>query len=108
MRMRALGFGEMLDEIFRFYRRNFGLLVLLSLAPVLPTLLLEIGSGQASQFGILGSLIATLGNPAATPGIPTHRWPTPHGDRGGPLGYDSTPRAVISPRGHVLPRAQAP
>ena len=70
MRMRALGFGEMLDEIFRFYRRNFGLLVLLSLAPVLPTLLLEIGSGQASQFGILGSLIATLGNPAATPGIP--------------------------------------
>ena len=41
MRMRALGFGEILDEIFRFYRRNFWLLVLLSLAPVLPTLVLE-------------------------------------------------------------------
>jgi membrane-anchored glycerophosphoryl diester phosphodiesterase (GDPDase) len=66
MRMRALGFGEILDETFRFYRRNFWLLVLLSLAPVLPTLLLQIGSGQASQFGLLLSLVSSLGNPEAT------------------------------------------
>src|SRR5438132_208808 len=35
MRMRALGFGEVLDEVFRFYRRNFWLLVLLSLTCLL-------------------------------------------------------------------------
>ena len=39
---------------------------MLSLAPVLPTLLLEIASGQASQFGALGSLIASLGTPEQT------------------------------------------
>jgi membrane-anchored glycerophosphoryl diester phosphodiesterase (GDPDase) len=67
--MRALGFGEVLDETFRFYRRNFWLLVLLSLAPELPPLLVQIGSGQASQYGLLGSLISDLGNPGAS-GVP--------------------------------------
>ena len=68
-----MGFGEILDETFRFYRRNFWLLVLLALAPQLPALLIEIGSGQASQFGFLGTLIGNLGNPSATqqaPAIP--------------------------------------
>ena len=60
MRMRALGFGEILDEIFRFYRRNFWLLVLLSLVPALPTLLFQVASGQASQYGLVGSLIGSL------------------------------------------------
>ncbi len=73
MRMRALGFGEILDEIFRFYRRNFWLLVLLSLAPALPTLLLEIASGQANQFGFLGSLIGSL----ASSGAPQGQLPLP-------------------------------
>jgi hypothetical protein len=67
MRFRALGLGEILDEIFRFYRRNFWLLALLSLAPVVPSLLLTIGSGQAGQFGALGGLINSLGNPNAQP-----------------------------------------
>src|ERR1700730_3381872 len=65
MRLRALGFGEILDEIFRFYRRNFWLLVLLSLVPVVPSLLLTVGSGQAGQFGVLGGLVNGLGNPSA-------------------------------------------
>ena len=60
-----MGFGEILDETFRFYRRNFWLLVLLALAPQLPALIVEIGSGQASQFGVLGGLIGSLGNPSA-------------------------------------------
>jgi hypothetical protein len=67
MRLRALGFGEILDEIFRFYRRNFWLLVLLSLVPVVPSLLLTVGSGQAGQFGVLGGLVNSLGNPNAQP-----------------------------------------
>jgi hypothetical protein len=67
MRLRALGFGEILDEIFRFYRRNFWLLALLSLVPVVPNLLVTIGSGQAGQFGALGSLINSLGDPNAPP-----------------------------------------
>jgi hypothetical protein len=67
MRLRALGFGEILDEIFRFYRRNFWLLVLLSLVPVVPSLLLTVGSGQAGQFGVLGGLVNSLGNPNAPP-----------------------------------------
>jgi hypothetical protein len=65
MRLRALGFGEILDEIFRFYRRNFWLLALLSLVPVVPSLLLTVGSGQAGQFGVLGGLVNSLGNPNA-------------------------------------------
>src|SRR5436853_7763632 len=60
MRMRALGFGEILDEVFRFYRRNFWLLVLLSLVPVPPTLLFQIAPGQAGQYEVLGTLIGSL------------------------------------------------
>jgi hypothetical protein len=68
--MRAMGFGEILDEIFRFYRRNFWLLVLLSLAPQVPALVVAIGSGQANQYGFLGTLIGSIGNPNAPPQPP--------------------------------------
>jgi glycerophosphoryl diester phosphodiesterase family protein len=63
MWLRPLGFGEILDEIFRFYRRHFQLLLLLALVPVLPTLLVQLGAGQGSQFGFLASTLANLGSP---------------------------------------------
>jgi hypothetical protein len=63
MWLRPLGFGEILDEIFRFYRRHFQLLLLLALVPVLPTLLIQLGAGQGAQFGLLASTLANLGSP---------------------------------------------
>jgi len=72
MWLRPLGFGEILDEIFRFYRRHFQLLLLLALVPVLPTLLVQLGAGQGSQFGFLASTIANLGSP---PNVESHAFP---------------------------------
>lgn len=63
MWLRPLGFGEILDEIFRFYRRHFQLLLLLALVPVLPTLLIQVGAGQGAQFGLLATTLANLGSP---------------------------------------------
>ncbi|MBO0682528.1 MAG: glycerophosphoryl diester phosphodiesterase membrane domain-containing protein [Candidatus Dormibacteraeota bacterium] len=67
MWLRPLGFGETLDEIFRFYRRNFLLMAVLALLPTLPPLLFQIGSGQPAQYGQLAGAFANLGNPQYLP-----------------------------------------
>src|SRR5207253_329043 len=42
LRLRPLSFGELLDDVFRVYRRHFWLLVSISLVLSLPTLVLQI------------------------------------------------------------------
>ena len=51
LRLRPLSFGELLDEVFRVYRRHFWLFVSIALVLALPTLVLQIVSGQADQIG---------------------------------------------------------
>lgn len=65
LRLRPLGFGELLDEIFRIYRRHFWLLVAISLVLALPTLLVQILGGQADQLGFTATVFGSLGKPAA-------------------------------------------
>ncbi|MDP9247663.1 MAG: glycerophosphoryl diester phosphodiesterase membrane domain-containing protein [Candidatus Dormibacteraeota bacterium] len=58
LRLRPLGFGELLDEIFRVYRRHFWLFVSIALLLALPSLFLQILSGQADQVGFSASLLS--------------------------------------------------
>jgi hypothetical protein len=58
LRLRPLGFGELLDEVFRVYRRHFWLFVSIALLVALPPLVLQILSGQADQVGFSASLIS--------------------------------------------------
>jgi len=57
LRLRPLSFGELLDDVFRVYRRHFWLLVSISLVLALPTLILEILSGQADQLGFSAAVL---------------------------------------------------
>jgi hypothetical protein len=57
LRLRPLSFGELLDEIFRVYRRHFWLFVSIALLLALPSLVLQIVSGQADQVGFSASLL---------------------------------------------------
>jgi hypothetical protein len=59
LRLRPLGFGELLDEVFRVYRRHFWLFVSIALVLALPTLVLQIVSGQADQIGFTASLLSS-------------------------------------------------
>jgi hypothetical protein len=65
LRLRPLGLGEILDDIFRVYRRRFGLLVGIALILSVPGLLVQILAGQADQIGFIGTAFSNLGNPAA-------------------------------------------
>jgi membrane-anchored glycerophosphoryl diester phosphodiesterase (GDPDase) len=58
LRLRPLSFGELLDEVFRVYRRHFWLFVSIALLLALPSLVLQIVSGQADQVGFSASLIS--------------------------------------------------
>ena len=69
LRLRPLGFGELLDEIFRVYRRYFWLLVAISLVLALPTLVIQILGGQADQVGFSLNLLSNLGNLARLEGV---------------------------------------
>jgi len=62
LRLRPLGLGEILDDVFRVYRRHFWLLVSIALVISLPTLALQFASGSADQFGFLASILGSLGN----------------------------------------------
>lgn len=57
LRLRPLSFGELLDEAFRTYRRHFWLLVSISLLLEVPTLILQIFSGQADQLGTSAAVL---------------------------------------------------
>src|SRR5205823_7124320 len=65
LRLRPLSFGELLDDVFRVYRRHFWLLVSISLVVALPTLILQILSGQADQLGFSAAVLnqAASGSP---------------------------------------------
>lgn len=75
LRLRPLGLGELLDDVFRVYRRHFWLLVAIALLVALPGLALQFASGSASQFGFVLSILNDVGNPGALaarqpPGLP--------------------------------------
>lgn len=75
LRLRPLGLGELLDDVFRVYRRYFWLLVAIALLVSLPGLALQFASGSASQFGFALSVLNDLNNPDALaasqpPGLP--------------------------------------
>jgi hypothetical protein len=75
LRLRPLGLGEILDDVFRVYRRHFWLLVAIALIVSLPGLALQFASGSASQFGFALSILNDLNNPDALaarqpPGLP--------------------------------------
>lgn len=76
LRLRPLGLGEVLDDIFRVYRRHFGLLCGIALLLSLPSLILELASGSADQFGYIASALGNIANPAALVGAPPP--PTPN------------------------------
>jgi len=65
LRLRPLGLGEILDDVFRVYRRYFWLLFSIALVVQLPSLLLQFASGSADQFGFALSLLGNLSNPDA-------------------------------------------
>jgi membrane-anchored glycerophosphoryl diester phosphodiesterase (GDPDase) len=65
LRLRPLGLGEILDDVFRVYRRHFWLLVAIALIVSLPGLALQFASGSASQFGFALSILNDLNNPDA-------------------------------------------
>ncbi|HSR23879.1 MAG TPA: hypothetical protein VLW53_10040 [Candidatus Eisenbacteria bacterium] len=64
LRLRPLGLGEILDDVFRVYRRHFWLLATIALLISLPTLLLQFASGSADQFGFVVSALTSLANPS--------------------------------------------
>ena len=75
LRLRPLGLGELLDDVFRVYRRHFWLLVAIAILVALPGLAVQFASGSASQFGFLISILNDLNNPDALaarepPGLP--------------------------------------
>jgi hypothetical protein len=62
LRLRPLGLGEILDDVFRVYRRHFWLLVVIALIVSLPGFLLQLASGSADQFGFLASALGSIGS----------------------------------------------
>jgi hypothetical protein len=75
LRLRPLGLGELLDDVFRVYRRHFWVLVAIALLVALPGLALQFASGSASQFGFVLSILNDLNNANALaarqpPGLP--------------------------------------
>ncbi len=67
LRLRPLGLGELLDEIFRIYRRHFWLLAGIGTLLAVPTAIAQIAAGQASQLGFIAT---ALSSPASVRGQP--------------------------------------
>lgn len=65
LRIRPMGLGEILDDIFRVYRRHFLLLTGISLILSVPPLLLQFASGTAGQLGFFFTLFSNLGRPVS-------------------------------------------
>src|SRR5215471_16868025 len=74
LRLRPLGVGEILDDIFRVYRRHFGLLCAIGLLLSVPTLLIRLIGGSAVIFGSFISPLSSFGNP---PGLVALQPPGP-------------------------------
>lgn len=73
IRLRPVGLGELLDDVFRVYRRSFWLLVAIALIVSLPAFLIQFASGQADQFGFL---ITAIGSLARTDTLTTQQPPS--------------------------------
>jgi len=69
LRLRPLGLGEILDDIFRVYRRHFGLLCGIAAALAVPTFVLQLASRSADQYGFLITILGNLGRPSALAGM---------------------------------------
>jgi hypothetical protein len=66
LRLRPLGLGEVLDDIFRVYRRHFGLLVGIAAVLSVPTFAVQLASRSADQLGFLATVVgAALTQPQA-------------------------------------------
>ena len=63
LRLRPLALSELLDELFRMYRRNFALMVTAALALELPALTFNILSGQYKTFGFFLNAFSNISNP---------------------------------------------
>lgn len=70
LRLRPLGLGEILDEIFRVYRRHFGLLWAVALVLAVPGFLLQVASGSPGVLGSVNAIARALG-PAGNAGQAT-------------------------------------
>jgi hypothetical protein len=66
LRLRPLGLGEVLDDIFRIYRRHFGLLWAIGLLVSVPSLLIQFTTGSVSNLGFLFDVFGNLGNPQSS------------------------------------------
>ena len=67
---RPLGFGELLDQVFRIYRRHFVLLASLALILSVPGLLVSLATGTASQLGLAFDMLRAP-TPAPFAGLPS-------------------------------------
>ena len=63
LRLRPLPLSELLDELFRMYRRNFLLMVTAALALELPALTFNLLSGQYKTFGFFLTAFSSINNP---------------------------------------------
>jgi membrane-anchored glycerophosphoryl diester phosphodiesterase (GDPDase) len=68
LRLRPLGLGEILDDVFRIYRRHFGLFCGIALALSLPRFVVELLNGSPAQYGFLATILGSITNPAALAG----------------------------------------
>ena len=68
LRLRPLGLGEILDDIFRVYRRHFGLLCGIAAVLSLPTFTVALLSRSADQYGFLLTIIGSAASPQALAG----------------------------------------
>jgi hypothetical protein len=66
LRLRPLGLGEVLDDIFRIYRRHFGLLCAIGLLVSVPSLLIQFTTGSVANLGLLFNVFGNLGNPQSS------------------------------------------
>jgi hypothetical protein len=63
LRLRPLPLSELLDELFRMYRRNFVLMGSAALALAVPGLVLNLLAGQYKTFGFFFNAFANVNNP---------------------------------------------
>jgi Membrane domain of glycerophosphoryl diester phosphodiesterase len=68
LRLRPLGLGEVVDDVFRVYRRHFWLFAGIALLLALPSLLVQMASGSAQSLGFIVAVLPNLANPNALVG----------------------------------------
>jgi hypothetical protein len=66
LRLRPLGLGEVLDDIFRIYRRHFGLLCAIGLLVSVPSLMIRLTAGSVATLAFPISVFGNLGNPQSS------------------------------------------